>query len=60
MGDVGIASRTVPFLRGTMSTGTHGKPISIALVERRRTGFLSFHKIEDINLDSYIRQSKVP
>jgi hypothetical protein len=51
MGDVGIASRTAPFLRGTVSTGTHGKPIGNALVERRRTGFLSFHITEDINLD---------
>jgi hypothetical protein len=55
MGDVGIAS----FRRGTMSTGTHEKSIGMALVERRRTGFLSFHKTEDIDLDSCIRQSKV-
>jgi hypothetical protein len=60
MDDVGIASRIAPFRRGTVSTGTHGKPIGIALVEKRRTGFLSFHKTEDIDLESCIRQSKVP
>jgi hypothetical protein len=60
MGDVGIASCTAPFRRGTVSTDTYGNPVGMVLVERRRTGFLSFHKTEDIDLDSYIRQSKIP
>jgi hypothetical protein len=60
MGDVEISSHTVPFHLGMVSIGIHGKPIGIELVERRRTGFLSFHKIEEICCDSCILHSKVP
>jgi hypothetical protein len=59
MSDVGTTSHTASCRQGTVSTNIHRKPIGITLVERKKTGFLSVHKTEDIDLDSYIRQSKV-